>query len=876
MSLSNDVVSQFAKTVNGKNKEKTESTVYGTVVIYGGQRYVKMDGSDLLTPCDTTVSANEGERVTVLVKNHTATINGNLSSPSARTGDVEDVREQVLEVQRVVADKATIKDLEAERARIEELVADNAVIKGRVSASEADIGELQTDNATVKGKLEATEASIKKLDTEKLSATDADIKFATIENLKSTNAKVGTLEADNATVKGKLEATEANIGELTADNATIKGRLTAAEGNITKLDTEKLSAADANIKFATIKSLEAEKGKIEILDSSYANIKNLLSGSAGVGELQNIYLTSKNAVLEEALIKNAVIQCVSVGDLMAGTIYTSKFTIASPDGGFLIKGPLAQWSDSNGNVRIQIGQDAQKNFTFTLFDENGDGVLIDSTGIKPEAIGDELIVNRMVANNAAISGSKLDIPSVVSAINDSSETIKSSRIWMDDNGQSLNQVYNRLDKNITQIGDIAYSANSVAAAAAADAKKALEASGDVSAMDAVSAILNNDSHVVHTYTDGTGGDYRECRTTIYLFLGDENVSNKADDFAVSVSDGVTGKWDSQNRTYQVTGMTADSGYVDISVLYGIKNKTLILGEKAVLLGGKILSVGADGIWLTKRFSVSKAKDGKVGLSYNLRASTLVLRKQKDGETLLPANVTFSAFKNDNGGISAYSGIYKIEESSDNGKTYEEKYVSKSAELVKIYSPSSLEINIIRCTLYDETGEQNLDSQTVMLIADAEGLADDIEKANENANQAHEAIEVTNQRVGKVESGIKGITVDLSNTTSELHGLVGNSLLYNVVHNDNGDETTTLNAVVYQNGKDVTKEYSDIWFEWVKKTEAGEKVIGYGYEITVNNDDYLFGGVVIGRFTTYKETNPLLSKRAMVIGGKRMKLLANAS
>lgn len=136
MSLSNDVISQFAKTVNGKNKEKTESTVYGTVAIYGGQRYVKMDGSDLLTPCDTTVSANEGERVTVLVKNHTATINGNLSSPSARTGDVEVVREQVLEVQRVVADKATIKDLEAERARIEELVADNAVIKGRVSASE--------------------------------------------------------------------------------------------------------------------------------------------------------------------------------------------------------------------------------------------------------------------------------------------------------------------------------------------------------------------------------------------------------------------------------------------------------------------------------------------------------------------------------------------------------------------------------------------------------------------------------------------------------------------------------------------------------------------------------------------------------------------
>ena len=55
------------------------------------------------------------------------------------------------------------------------------------------------------------------------------------------------------------------------------------------------------------------------------------------------------------------------------------------DGGLLIKGPTAQWSDKNGNVRIQIGQDARKNFTFSLFDETGTGVLIDSTGKKEKA-----------------------------------------------------------------------------------------------------------------------------------------------------------------------------------------------------------------------------------------------------------------------------------------------------------------------------------------------------------------------------------------------------------------------------------------------------------------------------------------------------------
>lgn len=252
MSLSNDVVSQFAKTVNGKNKEKTESTVYGTVVIYGGQRYVKMDGSDLLTPCDTTVSANEGERVTVLVKNHTATINGNLSSPSARTGDVKDVREQVLEVQRVVADKATIKDLEAERARIKELVADNVVIKGRMSASEADIGELKTNNAKITGRLDANEASIKKLDAEKLTAKDAELKYATVEKLQATDAKVGNLETDNVSVKGRLDAAEGNIKNLNADNVAINKHLSANDADIKSLRAEKLNAKDADIKYANI------------------------------------------------------------------------------------------------------------------------------------------------------------------------------------------------------------------------------------------------------------------------------------------------------------------------------------------------------------------------------------------------------------------------------------------------------------------------------------------------------------------------------------------------------------------------------------------------------------------------------------------------
>lgn len=80
-------------------------------------------------------------------------------------------------------------------------------------------------------------------------------------------------------------------------------------------------------------------------------------------------------------------------------------------------------------------------FHFSLFDKTGKGILIDATGVKPDAIADGLIVNKMVADNAGIAGSKLDIPSVVSAINDSSQSIKSSRIWFDEEKQTLKSSY---------------------------------------------------------------------------------------------------------------------------------------------------------------------------------------------------------------------------------------------------------------------------------------------------------------------------------------------------------------------------------------------------------------------------------------------------
>ena len=160
MSLTSDLISQFVKTTNDKTESKKESTVYGTAVENNGSMYVKLDGSDLLTPMSTTVKATNGERVIVTIKNHTATITGNITSPAARNKDVTGAVELISEFNTVLAQKVDTEDFETEKAKIETLQADNVTIKNSIAASEADIDTIQANNIEIEERLTAAEEFI--------------------------------------------------------------------------------------------------------------------------------------------------------------------------------------------------------------------------------------------------------------------------------------------------------------------------------------------------------------------------------------------------------------------------------------------------------------------------------------------------------------------------------------------------------------------------------------------------------------------------------------------------------------------------------------------------------------------------------------------
>ena len=129
MRLPKSLITDFVRITNDKTKENAETTIYGNVVKNGEQTYVKLDGSDILTPVLSTADANDGERVTVLIKNHTATVTGNITSPSARTGDVQTLDEVKLDAAEATTTYATIENLNAANVKINDLEADHDEFK---------------------------------------------------------------------------------------------------------------------------------------------------------------------------------------------------------------------------------------------------------------------------------------------------------------------------------------------------------------------------------------------------------------------------------------------------------------------------------------------------------------------------------------------------------------------------------------------------------------------------------------------------------------------------------------------------------------------------------------------------------------------------
>lgn len=385
MALSTELISQFAKIVAPKEQRPESTTVTGTAKAYAGKIYVQIDGSDQLTPiASSTVGMKDGDKVTVQIKNHSATITGNASDPSAGksyaddiNNKVDNVSDQISEFEIIIADKVDVDDLNAVNGRIDNLVSENVTITGKLDAVEADIGELTADNVTINGKLDAADAEIENLKVTKLDASIADIKYATIENLEATNADIHNLKADYGEFK-----------DLTTE------KFTAVDADIADLDATKLSAEQADLKYANIDFANIGKAAIE----------NFFSKSGMIGDL----------VVGDGTITGTLVGVTIKGDLIeGGTVKADKLVVQGEDGlyyklnvtGETVAAEQTEYNSLNGSI-------------------------ITAKSITAEKVN----VNDLVAFGATIGGFHITDSSLYSGVKESA-TNTTRGVFMNDSGE---------------------------------------------------------------------------------------------------------------------------------------------------------------------------------------------------------------------------------------------------------------------------------------------------------------------------------------------------------------------------------------------------------------------------------------------------------
>ena len=376
MSLSSDLISQFVKVTKDEEPAKKESIVYGTVHI-DGKMYVHLDGApdELYTPVTTTTDAQDGERVTVLIKNHTATITGNVSSPAARTGTVEEIRSDLTELGEVVAEKVTTKQLEAEVAAIETLLSEKATIV----------------------QLEAQKAEVDNLLAEKADIDDLNAANAEIDSLKSNKADISLLESEYATIEN-LDATNAEVSNL-------KGTF----GDFQELTTENFEAVNADIKNLDTEKLDAESAKV-----TYANIDFSNIGEAAVKHLFSDYGLIKDIVVEDGTITGELVGVTFKGDLIEGnTIVAEKLVVKGEDGLY--------YKLNTDGVSVEAEQTEYNSLN---------GSVITAKSITASKIS----VSDLVAFDATIGGYKITEGSLYSGVK-SSATNTTRGVYMDREGQ---------------------------------------------------------------------------------------------------------------------------------------------------------------------------------------------------------------------------------------------------------------------------------------------------------------------------------------------------------------------------------------------------------------------------------------------------------
>lgn len=354
MALSHEVVSQFAKLVDNKPKKDEGVTVKGTYKIIGDIEYVQLDGSDVLTPVESTVEAKTGERVQVLIKDHFATVTGNISSPAARSKDVKDLADTVDEQGNTIQqmDNTIIQQ-------------GNSIIQMNTSINQHETTINQHDtkinqqgdqivsiNNTIISQGNSIEANHNAIIAQ---GNEIDVMNDTItshgNSITSMNNTIqqhsNKIDQNSNTISQQGNTINQQGNKITEIDNTVKtqGNTIVAQGNTidahgTQLTTHGSQITILNSGFVIkdgvltgLSEVVVNKLKTDTLDTGYAKIDFANIQMAAVQKLFTESGIIKDLIVQEGAITGELVGVTLKGDLIeAGTLVADKLVIKGSDG----------------------------------------------------------------------------------------------------------------------------------------------------------------------------------------------------------------------------------------------------------------------------------------------------------------------------------------------------------------------------------------------------------------------------------------------------------------------------------------------------------------------------------------------------------------
>ena len=410
MALSPDLISQFAKLTNNETKKNNETVVRGTFKTIDGEDYVQIDGSEIWTPVTSTVEAETGERVTVLIKDHTATVTGNITSPTARTKTVDNLKDTVDEYGN------TIKQL------------DNTITQQNNSI-------IQINN-TIKQQGDTINSYGNVIDSQnnKIQEFDNTIKQQgnTIESINNTVTEHGNqITSINNTVEQHGNTINQHDNTITQQGNTI-----SQQGNIISQQGNTINQHGTNI--------ETLNSNITILNSGFKIEDGVLTGLSEivVNELETTTLNTKYANIDFSNINQAAIEKVFADSGIIKDLIMSDGKVTGELVGVTIKGDLIEGNTVKADKLVILGEDGlyyklnvdALGETTASSDEKYQNGLDGSVIIAESITAEKISVDDLVAFGATIGGYHINEHSLYSGTKNSVDNTTRG-VFLGDDGQ---------------------------------------------------------------------------------------------------------------------------------------------------------------------------------------------------------------------------------------------------------------------------------------------------------------------------------------------------------------------------------------------------------------------------------------------------------